>query len=104
MVGYSIAIAELPRWQTSSAAATDRKRGIMSNALRDVVESGAHTFSDLVDEARTRIEDLPPIARARRKRSRKSWSPFVVVLLLAIVVATLTQRHRRESTPEVSTA
>ena len=48
----------------------------MSNTLksvvesgRNVVESGASTLSDLVDEARSRIEDLPPIALPRRRRS-----------------------------------
>jgi hypothetical protein len=69
----------------------------MSNALRDAVESGATTFSDLVDQARTRIEDLPPLAHARRKRARKHWSPLLVVLLVtALAVAMMAKRHQHK--------
>ena len=48
----------------------------MSSALKNVVEtgksaveSGASTLSDLVDEARSRIEDLPVLARPRRRKA-----------------------------------
>ncbi len=56
----------------------------MSNALKNVVESGATTLSELVDDARSMIEDLPPLAN-RRKRSHRNWSSVVVVVLLAFV-------------------
>jgi hypothetical protein len=69
----------------------------MSNALRDAVESGATTFSDLVDQARTRIEDLPPLANARRRRARKHWSPVVVVLVvIALAAVTMARRHQHQ--------
>ncbi len=68
----------------------------MSNALKNVAESTANTLSELVDEARTRIEDLPPLARGRRKRSRRRWSTAVVVASLALVMV-MAGRHRLHS-------
>ena len=75
----------------------------MSNALKHAVETGTSTLSDLVDEARSKIEDLPPLANARRRQSRKNWSSvFVVVVLafVAMVVAKQVRHHPAESTPE----
>lgn len=66
----------------------------MSNALKNAVESGANTLSDLVDEARARIEDLPPLANARRKRHRKSWSSVLAVVLLALFAALVVKQMR----------
>jgi hypothetical protein len=68
----------------------------MSSALKNVVESGASTLSDLVDEARSLIEDLPPLANARKKRHRKNWSSIVglvVVALLVMIVANKVRSH-----------
>jgi len=77
----------------------------MSNALKNVVDSGTSTLSDLVDEARSMIEDLPPIAN-RRKQSRKNWSSLLVVAFLVFVAAVAAKqlRHRpTESAPESTT-
>ncbi len=82
----------------------------MSNALknvvesgRSVVESGTSTLSDLVDEARSMIDDLPPRANARRKQTRKNWSSLFVIVLVAfvaMVVAKQVRHHPAESAPE----
>ncbi|MEP7115291.1 MAG: hypothetical protein ABI862_18660, partial [Ilumatobacteraceae bacterium] len=62
-------------------------------------ESGAHTISDLVDEARSRIEDLPPLAHARKKRARKNWTS-VFALLILVVVATAAAKRRSHQVPD----
>jgi hypothetical protein len=75
---------------------------MMSNALKNAVESGANTLSDLVDEARARIEDLPPLANARRKRHRKSWSSIVAVVLLALFATLVAKQMRPKSTVQAA--
>lgn len=70
----------------------------MSNALKTMVESGANTLSDLVDEARSRIEELPPIAGPRRRKARKQFSSIAVIVLFGLAVAVLTRRNHRHST------
>ena len=70
----------------------------MSNALKTMVESGANTLSELVDEARSRIEELPPIAGPRRRKARKQLSSVALIVLVALIVAAVTQRSRRHST------
>ena len=79
----------------------------MSNALknavesgRSVVESGAHTISDLVDEARSRLEDLPPLANARRKRVRKNWTSVFALLLLAVLATVGMKRRSHQPTDQ----
>jgi hypothetical protein len=77
----------------------------MSNALKTMVESGASTLSDLVDEARSRIEELPPIAGPRRRRARKQFSAITVIALVALAVAFITRRnHRRTAEPAAASA
>ena len=83
----------------------------MSNALksvknvvesgRNVVESGASTLSDLVDEARSRIEDLPPLARPRRRKARRRWGSILVFGLLAIALMGMAQRSRQHAADPV---
>jgi hypothetical protein len=84
----------------------------MSNSLKSVVESGAHslqsgahtitdTLSDLVDEARSRIEDLPPLARPRRKRARRRLGSLVLVGLLVVVILAVVKRGQHESADPV---
>ena len=69
----------------------------MSNALlKSVVDSGAGTLSALVDDARSLIEDLPPLMNARRKRARKSWPSVVVVVLLAFVAMIVAKQLRHQ--------
>ena len=58
-------------------------KGVVESG-RNVVESGASTLSDLVDEARSRIEDLPPLARPRKRRARRRWGSILVLGLLAV--------------------
>lgn len=74
----------------------------MPNALKNAVETGATTLSDLVDEARSRIEDLPPLANARRKRARKNWSSVFVVVALAVVAMIAAKQMRRHSSDPVA--
>ena len=73
----------------------------MSNALRNVAETTAHAWSDLVDEARDlvdeareRIEDLPPLAR-RRRSSSKRWLIMAIVgaVVLMVVMAGKRRSH-----------
>jgi hypothetical protein len=71
----------------------------MSNALKTMVESGANTLSDLVDEARSRIEELPPIAGPRRRRARKQFSSIALIALVALAVAVVTRRNHRRPEP-----
>jgi hypothetical protein len=80
----------------------------MSNTLksvvetgRNVVESGASTLSDLVDEARSRIEDLPPLARPRKRRARRRWGSILVLGLLAVVLMGVAQRSKQQAADPV---
>ena len=68
---------------------------------RNVVESGASTLSDLVDEARSRIEDLPPLARPRKRRARRRWGSILVLGLLAVVLMGVAQRSKQQSADPV---
>jgi hypothetical protein len=72
----------------------------MSSALKNAVESGANTLSDLVDEARSRIEDLPPLANARRKRHRKSRTSLFAIVLVVLFAAFMAKKMRANSTVE----
>lgn len=67
----------------------------MSNALKNAVESSANTLSDLVEEARSRIEDLPPLAHARRKRVRRSWTSMIGLVVLALVATIVAKQACR---------
>ena len=80
----------------------------MSSALKNVVEtgksaveSGASTLSDLVDEARSRIEDLPVLARPRRRKARRRFGSIVALGLIAFALMALAQRsrHHQEADP-----
>jgi hypothetical protein len=74
----------------------------MSSPLRSaaestahVLESTAHVLSDLVEEARGRIEELPPIARARRKRKTTRWPAVAIAMVVALgLVWLLSHRHQ----------
>ncbi|MEY2552147.1 MAG: hypothetical protein QOC57_7 [Ilumatobacteraceae bacterium] len=83
----------------------------MSNALRNVAETTAHAWSDLVDEARDlvddareRIEDLPPLAR-RRRSSSKRWVVMAIVAAVVMMLAMAGKRRmndkgdRQDATP-----
>jgi hypothetical protein len=72
----------------------------MSSALKNAVESGANTLSDLVDEARARIEDLPPLANARRKRHRKSRTSLLAVVLVVLFAVFMAKKMRASSPVE----
>jgi hypothetical protein len=73
----------------------------MSNALKNVVESGATTLSELVDDARSLIEDLPPIAN-RRKRTHRNWSSVIVVVLLAFVAMIAAKQLRHQPSEAIA--
>lgn len=80
----------------------------MSNALKNVAESTAHVWSDivdeardLVDEARDRIEDLPSLGRARRGAKNRRW--MVVTLVVALGLIMVVARRRRHAPAEDST-
>ncbi len=70
----------------------------MSNALKNVVESSASTLSGLVDEARSRIEDLPPLASARKRRTRKKLSSVVALMIVGFVAAMIAKQRRQPAT------
>ena len=75
-------------------------KGVVESG-RNVVESGASTLSDLVDEARSRIEDLPPLARPRKRRARRRWGSILVLGLLAVALMGVAQRSRQQSADPV---
>ncbi len=74
----------------------------MSNALRNVAETTAHAWSDLVDEARDlvdeardRMPDLPPLGRHRK--SNKRWLVMAIVGVVVVMVAMAGKRRRTQS-------
>ena len=69
----------------------------MSNALRNAAESTAHVISDLVDEARDRIEDLPTLGHHRRQTNNKRWTLIVIAAMLGLLVMMAGRRRRHES-------
>lgn len=69
----------------------------MSNSLRSAAESTVHMLSDLVDDARDRIEDLPH--PSRRSRHPLLWW-VIGVGALATVVLVVTARRRRRNAAE----
>ena len=69
----------------------------MSNALRNAAESTAHVISDLVDEARDRIEDLPTLGHHRRQTNNKRWTLIVIAGVLGMLVMMAGRRRRHES-------
>ena len=75
-------------------------KGVMESG-RSVVESGASTLSDLVDEARSRIEDLPPLARPRKRRARRRLGSILLLGLLAVALMGVAQRSRQQSADPV---
>lgn len=76
----------------------------MSNALKNVVESSASTLSGLVDEARSRIEDLPPLASARKRRTRKKLSSVVALMIVGFVAAMIAKQRRQPATQMADSA
>ena len=81
----------------------------MSNALKNVAESTAHVWSDivdeardLVDEARDRIEDLPSLGRARRGTKSRRWTIMTVVVALGLLIV-VARRRRQDATGQGST-
>ena len=73
----------------------------MSSSLKTAVESSASTLADLVDEAKSRIEDLPPLSRQRHRNNRRRVAPFVLFGLLAVVVWMMAQRGRHNDVDPV---
>ncbi len=69
----------------------------MPNALRNAAESTVHVISDLVDEARDRIEDLPPLGHIHRRRSNQRWTLIVIAGVLGLLAVIAGRRHRHES-------
>ena len=70
----------------------------MSNALKNVVETSASTLSGLVDEARSRIEDLPPLANARKRRTRNKISSIFALVVVGFVAAMIAKQRRQPAT------
>ena len=83
----------------------------MSNALKNVAESTAHVWSDivdeardLVDEARGRIEDLPTLVGTRRRSANRRWTVMTVIAALGLLVVVARLRHRHDATRQDSTS
>ena len=83
----------------------------MSNSLKNVAETTAHVWSDLVDEARDlvgdardRIEDLPQLGRTRRRNHNRRWTVMTVVAVLGLLVVVARRRRRQDPTGQDSTA
>ena len=83
----------------------------MSNALKNVAESTAHVWSDivdeardLVDEARDRIDDLPSLGRARHRNNNRRWTVMTLVVALGLFVVVARRRRREDPTGQDSTA
>ncbi|MGZ4724968.1 MAG: hypothetical protein ACXWBO_07925 [Ilumatobacteraceae bacterium] len=68
----------------------------MPNALRNAAESTAHVISDLVDDARDRIEDLP-LGHLHRRSNNKRWTLILVAVLLGMIFVVAGRRHRHEA-------
>jgi hypothetical protein len=70
----------------------------MSSVLRTAAESTANVLSDLVDEARDRLEELPPIARVRRRRSQdRRWMVILAVVAVLFVAMMVRRRSHRSA-------
>lgn len=74
----------------------------MSNTLKSAAESTVHAVSDalseLVEGARDRIEDLPPLARTRHKRRTTRWTLIAVMAALGLFLfAAKRLRHDQSS-------
>lgn len=74
----------------------------MSNVLKSAAESTAHAISDLVDEARDRIDDLPSITLGHRHSNNRRWMMIVVAVVVGLV-ALVTYKRRCGATEEAST-
>ena len=70
----------------------------MSNSLRSAAESTVHMLSDLVDDARDLIEDLPHPGQRSRRPLLLWWA--VGVGALATVALVVTARRRRRNAAE----
>jgi hypothetical protein len=73
----------------------------MPNALRNAAESTVHVLSDLVDEARDRIEDLP-LGHRHRRRNNRRWTLVVIAGVLGVIIV-MAARRRRHDSAETST-
>ena len=69
----------------------------MSNSLRSAAESTVHMLSDLVDDARDLIEDLPHPGQ-RSRRPLLWWA--IGIGALATVALVVTARRRRRNAAE----
>ena len=75
----------------------------MTMSLKEAAESTVHTLSDLVDEATTRLEDLPVPFQRRRTSNRGRSSLVVVAVLACVAVAAWLTLRRRTTHPGGST-
>jgi hypothetical protein len=70
----------------------------MSNALKNAAETTVHAFSDLVEDlvegARDRIEELPPLSKSRRARRGFPWPLVAVAVVVAAVVVGMKRMRR----------
>jgi hypothetical protein len=74
----------------------------MSNVLKSAAESTAHAISDLVDEARDRIDDLPSMTLGHRKSNNRRWILIVIAGVVGLI-ALVTCKRRCGDTDNAST-
>lgn len=80
----------------------------MSNALMSAAESTVHAvsdaFSDLVEGARDRIEDLPPLSRTRHKSHTGRWTVMIVLAVLGLMAVVAKRRGNSDNTTATDSA
>jgi hypothetical protein len=74
----------------------------MSHALKNAAESTVHAFSDLVEGARDRLEDLPPLSHGRRRTNHNRLMIIVVCAVVGLAVV-IVRRGRQRPVDENST-
>jgi hypothetical protein len=74
----------------------------MSNVLKNAAESTVHAISDLVDEARDRIDDLPSMTLGHRKSNNRRWMLIAIAGVVGILALVASKRRCRDTNTDSS--